>query len=193
MPPDHYPDNLPGENKEKRPVGDYTFLKAYLDGLPADVTGDPLDTLVPLAKGEACKWKGDFKCGLRQGLEAAETERLQAEAGVTIPDELETFYAFSYGADLAEHRILTIPEIAQHLASLREVYQDAWRDAILPFAYVVDVGDLVAFDLAQSGPDGLLILDCFRELGPAEWEGICFGLRNWLARLVENELEPFWL
>jgi len=174
-------------------VEDYGFLKTYIDGLPADVTGDPLKTLIPSTKKEACKWKGGFRCGLEPGLEAAEIARLEAEAGITVPGELKAFYAFSYGADLAEHRILTIEEISEHLASLRETYRDTWRDTIVPFAFVVHVGDLVAFDLTQSGPDGLLILDCFRELGPAEWEGICFGLKNWIERMVENDLEPFWL
>lgn len=135
----------------------------------------------------------DYPWTLRLGIDEAEVRRLEKDMGITVPRDLTEFYSFSYGAELGSYRILTIPEVSASVFELREMYADDWRDSILPFACVIDVGDLVAFDLNQSGEGGLLILDCFHELSPAKWKGICFGLRNWLVQMVDSDFTPFWL
>lgn len=64
----------------------------------------------------------------------------------------------------------------------------------MPFAYVRGVGDVVAFDLDKRNVHGLtLVVDCFHELSPSQWEGICFGLRTWLQGMARNGFQPFWL
>jgi hypothetical protein len=110
-----------------------------------------------------------------------------------VPEGLREFYRFSYGAYIGEYKILTISEIADLTLSLRYRYEDEWTDHILPFAYVMGVGDFIAFDLERCGPGGLLVLDCFHELSATEWKGICFGLKNWLVQMVKNDFESFWL
>ena len=64
---------------------------------------------------------------------------------------------------------------------------------LILIAYLIGVGDFVAFDLENATNDGLLILDCFHELSPENWEGICFGLKTWLEKMVQNQFRPFWL
>jgi hypothetical protein len=152
----------------------FDFLRIYIDGLSDER-------------------KGDYKYALKSGKDESEIRQLETDAGIAVPGDLVAFYNFSYGADLGCYKILTISEIVTLVAELREINAGYWRDSILPFAYVIDVGDSVAFDLEQSDKDGLLILDCFHELLPTEWKGICFGLKNWLVQMVENDFEPFWL
>jgi len=155
-------------------MSNFDFLRAYIDSLSADR-------------------KGDYRYALRSGRDESEIRQLEMEAGIAVPEDLAEFYHFSYGADLGSYKILTLSEIATLVVELRETNAGYWRDSILPFAYVIDVGDSVAFDLEQSSKDGLLILDCFHELPPAEWKGICFGLKSWLVQMAENDFEPFWL
>jgi hypothetical protein len=131
---------------------------------------------------------------LQKGKNSVELEQLEVETGLRIPKELKEFYEFSYGALLNEYEMLTMPGIASLLPELRATYEAAWKKSILPFAYVRGVGDVVAFDLNQTNETGgLLILDGFHELPPADWEGICYGLKTWLFKMVENHFRPFWL
>lgn len=153
---------------------EFDLLRAYIDRL-------------------AVKRHNEYRYALRPGKDECETRQLELDAGIALPGELVAFYRFSYGADVGSYKILTISEIASLVPRLREMNAGYWRDSILPFAYVTDVGDSVAFDLTRSDREGLLILDCFHELPPPEWKGICFGLGNWLLKMVENDFEPFWL
>ncbi len=155
-------------------MSEFDFLRKYIDDLPDSE-------------------KYGYEYALRLGKDESEITALETKAGIEVPDELREFYKFSYGADLGDYKLLTIPEILERLSELREIYSDSWRDSILPFACVIDTGDSIAFDLGQSNTDGLLILDCFHEFPPEQWEGICYGFRNWLIQMVKNEMEPFWL
>ena len=137
--------------------------------------------------------QNDYRYALNPGRDRAKVRRMEVGAGFTVPDELCDFYAFSYGANFGPYAILTISQIAAFVSECRKVYQDLWMDTILPFAFVTDTGDFAAFDLAEPGKGGLLILDCFHELPPAKWKGVCFGLRNWLVQMAKNDFDPFWL
>jgi hypothetical protein len=150
----------------------FDFLSIYIKNLPDDERNSYL---------------------LRAGKSETEIGQLEAEAGIVVPNELREFYKFSYGAELNEYKILTISEIAEFLPELHWTYEDSWRESIFPFAYLVGVGDFIAFDVEQQNAAGLLILDCFHELSPEEWNGICFGLKNWMMKLAENNFVPFWL
>jgi hypothetical protein len=136
---------------------------------------------------------GDCDYALQSGISDGEITRLAHDQGLTIPDELREFYRFSYGALLGDYEILTIPGIVELLADAHDIYEDMWEDRVCPFANVPGVGDFVSFDLAQPSADGLLVLDCFHEVPPKRWKGICFGLRSWLIRMVESDFEQFWL
>jgi hypothetical protein len=155
-------------------MSEFDFLKAYIDKLPKQERNDYF---------------------LRPSIGEAEIRQIESETGVVVPIELREFYRFSYGAKLSEYKILTISEIAELLSKLRKTLPKDFymKDSILPFAYLVGVGDIVAFDLEQSSADGLLILDGFVEFLPDKWEGVCFGLKIWLAKMVENRFHPFWL
>jgi hypothetical protein len=131
-------------------------------------------------------------CVFAPGLNLVEITQIEQKTGLTIPNELREFYQFSYGALLCEYKILTIPEIASLLLEIREVYGPSEK-SMLPFAYLMGVGDFVAFDLTREEEGKNLILDGFHELPPDEWQGICFGLTIWLERLAQNQFEPFWL
>jgi hypothetical protein len=175
-------------------VSKFDFLTAYIERLPDSNAFELLKTCTSAGDREHYKWKNGYKYALRPGMGETELRLLEAEAGVVVPEELREFYMFSYGADLGDHRILTIPEITTLISELQGVYKDLWRDSILPFAYVMDLGNFIAFDLGQaSSTQGLPILDCFHELSPEEWKVICFGLKNWLVQMVENDFQPFWL
>ncbi len=130
---------------------------------------------------------------LNPGKSESRIRQMEIEVGITIPAELKQFYAFSYGARLDEYKILTIPEIVEQLAELRQTYGDLWKESIFPFAYLMGVGDFVAFDLEKLSVDGLSIIDCFHELPPDRWNVICFGLRTWLERMIGSNFQPFWL
>lgn len=131
---------------------------------------------------------------LKSGKTGSQIRSFELRANIEVPEELKQFYEFSYGAKLREYEILTIAEIAKLLPELRKIYADFWtRGSVVPFAYVAGVGDYVAFDIEQASADGLLILDCFHEFPPAQWKGICFGLKTWLTKMAENGFQPFWL
>jgi hypothetical protein len=153
-------------------VSKFDFLQDYVNSIPATKRG--IYTLNP-------------------GESESQIRRMEIEAGITIPAELKQFYVFSYGARLDEYKILTIPEIVEQLAELRQTYEDFWKESIFPFAYLMGVGDLVAFDLEKPSVGGLSIIDCFHELPPDRWNGICFGLRTWLERMISSDFQPFWL
>jgi hypothetical protein len=155
----------------------FDFLKTYIAELPEEERNDHY-----------------FGYILREGKSEAEITRLELETKISVPGELKEFYEFSYGALLGEYEMLTISEIASILPDIRPTYEKYWKDSILPFAYVRGVGDVVAFDLNESNEDGLLlILDGFHEFPPAQWKGICYGLRTWLVKMTENRFHPFWL
>jgi hypothetical protein len=156
---------------------EFDFIRTYIAGLPEAVRND--------------RYLGYV---LREGKDETEICQLEQAVGISVPHELREFYQFSFGALLGEYEMLTISEIANTLPMIRPTDERYHKDSILPFAYVRGVGDVVAFDLDQSNEDGLLlILDGFHELPPVEWEGICYGLRTWLVKMVENHFRPFWL
>ncbi len=130
---------------------------------------------------------------LNPGKSFSEIASLQVGTGLKLPDELEKFYEFTYGAKMHGYRLLTIPEIVQSLAEIRDIYEVQEIEWLVPFAYLVDVGDFVSFDLRRSNADRPLILDCFHELPPDEWKGICYGLENWMRRMANSGFDPFWL
>jgi len=130
---------------------------------------------------------------LSKGISEEEIRILQDKVNLDIPGELKEFYEFSYGATLNEYRILRIPEIAQAMSRMKTVYGEAYKTSIIPFARLIGVGDFIAFNTKRSKQDGLLIIDCFHELPPNEWKGICFGLRNWLKEMVNNNFHPYWI
>lgn len=151
---------------------DYDFLKRYIESTPD-------------------AHKGEYR--LNRGINEEEIRLLQRNADLAIPNELREFYEFSYGALLNEYRILTIPEIIQTISRIRTIYVGTYKTSTIPFAYLVGVGDWIAFDTKKSNKDGLLIIDCFHEVPPDKWKGICFGLRIWLRKMVNNNFRPFWL
>lgn len=158
-----------------KPEG-YHFLRRYIDELPEAQHIDP-----------------DLGYRLQEGRSSVELEQLEVETGLRIPKELREFYEFSYGALLNEYEMLTVSEVASLLPELRATYEAGEKESIFPFAYVRGVGDVVAFDLNETNETGeLLILDGFHELPPADWEGICYGLKTWLFKMVENHFKPFW-
>ena len=154
-------------------MDDFDFLRHYVDGLPDDR-------------------RKYFN--LPPGLDGSEVANLAAQAGIKMPDELRALYTFSYGAELDEYNILTIPEMIETLEDLRDVYDyQAPGEGILPFAYLHGSGDYVALDLARKNRDGYAVLDGFHEHPPEEWTVICFGIRNWLQQMVQNDFKLFWL
>ncbi len=155
----------------------FNFLKEYIEQLPEEERSNFYPGFV-----------------LREGKSSLEIDRLESYAGISVPSELKEFYEFSYGAELGEYKILNISELVNHLSVLRLRYEENWVDAILPFAYIRGVGDLVAFDLNKSDEAGhFLIVDGFHEVHPNQWKGICFGLRMWLIKMTENKFKQFWL
>ena len=129
---------------------------------------------------------------LKKGKNEANIRALEMEFDIVVPCELRVFYTFSYGANLCDYEILTIPKIVEQIDRLRSL-EEFWKDSVFPFARVVDLGDVIAFDLDESGDLGLNILDGFHETPVIDWDGICFGLRTWLVKMIENDFHPFWL
>ncbi len=158
-------------------MNEFSFLKEYIKRLPEERRNDPF-----------------LGYKLWNGKNDLEVVQIEAQMGISVPDELHDFYEFSYGAELGEYKILTVTEIADLISKLRSRYEESWEDTILPFAYVKGVGDIVAFDLERSDEMGqFLLIDGFHEINPALWKDICFGLRNWLVKMTESKFEPFWL
>lgn len=156
---------------------EFNFLNTFIEHLSFQERFDP--------------WLG---YSLDPGRSRAEIVKQASEAGITIPNELGEFYEYSYGAMLGEYHLLTIPEITDLITRLKNVYEENWKESILPFAYVQGVGDVVAFDLAKLNDERTaLVLDGFHELPPARWEGICYGLRVWLEEMTKSGFQPFWL
>jgi hypothetical protein len=154
-------------------MDDFDFLRLYVDGLPDDRR--KYFNLLP-------------------GLDASEVASMAAQAGITVPDELKALYTFSYGAELDEYHILTVPQIVETLEDLRDVYDyQPPGEGILPFAYLHGSGDYVALDLARKNSVGYAVLDGFHEHAPEEWKVICFGVRNWLRQMAEHGFKSFWL
>jgi hypothetical protein len=158
--------------RKEATVSKFDFLQDYINGLSDTKRGGYI---------------------LKPGKSESEIRQLEVEVGITIPTELEEFYAFSYGARLNEYKILTVSEIIEQLYELRQTYGDAWKESVFPFAYLMGVGDLIAFDLEKLNADGMSIVDCFHELSPGQWNVICFGLRTWLERMTSSDFQPFWL
>jgi hypothetical protein len=155
-------------------VTDFSFLRDYIHALPDETRNHP-----------------EYPFGLRTGISEPMIHQAEAGAGITIPSELKQFYRFSYGAMLGEYELLVIPQIKEVLTWLSSD-REFWRDSLLPFARVIDTGDLIAFDLDVSNNNGLQVLDGFHEFAPTEWKGICFGLKTWLLKMVNNDFRPFW-
>lgn len=155
----------------------FDFLKDYIVGLSEQDRGDP--------------YLGYM---LHSGKSEAEIHKLELEKELWLPNELREFYKFSYGALLGEYKILTISEIASLLSEMHHTYEEDWIDSILPFAYVRGIGDVVAFNLEDQDKDGFLsVLDGFHELPPDQWKSVCYGLRTWLIKMVDNRFSPFWM
>jgi hypothetical protein len=161
---------LPVERKNQ--MNKYEFLKKYIQSIPNVKQKEYM---------------------LNKGISEEEIRLLQHEVNFDIPSELIEFYEFSYGATLNEYKILMVPEIEQTMSRLKSVYGDAYDTSIIPFANVIGVGDFIAFDTKKTNQDGLFIIDCFHELPPAKWKGICFGLRNWLKEMVGYNFRPYWI
>jgi hypothetical protein len=158
-------------------MSEFNFLKQYIEQLPEEERNDAFL---------------GYKLG--KGKNSLEISQIESQLGLSVPEELKKFYEFSYGAELSEYKILTIGEIANLISELRSEYEESWNGTVLPFAYVKGVGDIVAFDLANSDEMGqLLTVDGFHEINPKQWKGICFGLRNWLVKMTDSKFEPFWL
>ncbi len=157
---------------EEAAVSKFDFLQEYVNSLPATKRGSYI---------------------LNPGKSESQIRQMEIEVGITIPAELKQFYAFSHGARLDEYKILTVPEIVEQLAELPQTYGDFWKESIFPFAYLMGVGDLVAFDVEKLSADGLSIIDCFHELPPEQWNVICFGLKTWLESMISSDFQPFWL
>ena len=132
-------------------------------------------------------------CSFQPGIPEPEITLLESDAGLVIPSGLKDFYQFSYGATLCMYKILTIEEMIAFRNELKNVYADYRRVSLLPFAYLIDVGDYVAFDVSLQRNGKTLIIDGFHELSPDDWQPICYGFDNWLKRLASNGFEPFWL
>ncbi len=154
----------------------FSFLEKHINELP-----------------EKIRNASEFPYLLNSGKNEAELTALMMKLGISIPDELKEFYYFSYGAQFAEYKILTLDEIKFLLLELPKVYDENWQYSILPFAEVSGVGDIVAFDIQKSNGHGLAVLDGFHELPPPKWKIINFGLASWLQNMVENNFKPFWL
>jgi hypothetical protein len=155
----------------------FSFLKEYIEQLPKEEQDDH-----------------HLGFALREGKDKFEVSQVESQVQVSLPEELKQFYKFSYGADLGEYKILTIHEIVNLLSELRSTYGESWITTVLPFGYVKGVGDIVAFDLANSDEAGhLAVIDGFHELYPDQWKRVCFGLRTWLVKMTESKFEPFWL
>ena len=162
-------------------MSEFDFLRLYIESIPETE--------------RICYMHGCVEYGyiLQEGKEASDIERLVQEVGIVIPEELKLFYRFSYGALLNEYEVLTVADIAELIPRLRWTYEEDWRDSILPFAHQRDLGNFIAFDLKEQNDEGIyLILDGFHEYGPSGWDGICFGLRTWLHKMVESHFRPFW-
>ncbi len=158
-------------------MSEFSFLKEYIEQLPKEERDDPY-----------------LGFALRKGKEKFEVSQVESRAQISVPEELKQFYQFSYGADLGEYKILTVHEIVNLLSELRSTYGETWITTILPFGYVKDVGDIVAFDLANPDEVGHFpVIDGFHELPPNQWKRVCFGLRTWLAKMTESKFEHFWL
>jgi hypothetical protein len=154
---------------------EFAFLRDYIESLP-------------IGK----RHHSDYPFILKTGINEAKIRVFEVEFGIIVPRELRLFYVFSYGANLSDYKMLTIPQIIEQIGWLRSA-GEFWKDSIFPFARVIDVGDVIAFDLDESNDIGLKILDGFHETPPVEWKGICFGLKTWLIKMVENDFHPFWL
>jgi hypothetical protein len=158
-------------------MSEFSFLKVYVEQLPEEERNDPY-----------------LGFALREGKSILEVSQIESQVGISVPKELKSFYEFSYGAEMGEYKILTISEIANLLSELRSRYGESWANTVFPFAYVKGVGDIVAFDVARADEMGhFLLVDGFHEVNPSQWKGICFGLRNWLAKMTESKFESFWL
>lgn len=120
-------------------------------------------------------------------------KELAQQWGVELPEELEDFYEYSYGAILEEYEILTIEGIAESIAELERTYEEMWKDLWVPLAYVRGVGDVVAFNLQQTEHGLCQILDGFHEVTPDQWKPIGYGLESWLRKMCQNNFRPFWL
>jgi SMI1 / KNR4 family (SUKH-1) len=130
---------------------------------------------------------------LENGITKKELDSLQNRIALNIPEELREFYQFSYGAKLDEYRILKLPDIRTFISRAKVTYNGSWKDTIIPFAYLVGVGDFMSFDLEESNTGGFLIRDCFHELNPQQWGGVCHGLEQWLRKMINSNFKPFWL
>ena len=114
-------------------------------------------------------------------------------ANLEIPGSLKTFYQFSHGAQLSELHIFSFPEIVENIQAHKDTYSPDFRDTLLPFAEILGTGDFFCFDMGKPNEKEYPILDCFHEIGPDEWEEICFGLIPWLKAMIENNFDPYWL
>lgn len=116
----------------------------------------------------------------------------QSELGIYVPQELRSLYMFSYAPILGDYKVLTLREIASLMVDLHSIYEGLWNPSFIPFAYVMGVGDYLVLEQGEERAGGLLVRDGFHELPPHQWEGICYGLREWLLRMTASHFEPFW-
>ena len=110
-----------------------------------------------------------------------------------LPANFTQFYLFSHGAILEEFKILNLTEIYNFIREIRETYFPDYINTIIPFAYIMDTGDFFAFDMEKRNEVGYRILDCFHEVGPADWNEICYGFTPWLREFIKNNMSYYWL
>ena len=130
---------------------------------------------------------------LYDGINMRSMKNLEKDLGFVIPNELKSLYKISYGAIFDEFKILRIPEIDELIKEIKITYQETYRNTIIPFAYLVGVGDFISLDSTVEKDGKLLILDCFHELPANEWSPICYGLDTWVKKIIDNDFQPFWL
>lgn len=155
---------------------DYAFLREYVDALPPVIQGAP---------------KYGFK--LPPGLKPAEVGGLEKLAGTPLPAALLALFQETYGAEMGGYWLLTAQEIHDARRNLSRQYPAGWRPAFIPFIQLEESEDFLVLDPARADERGCAILDAQRELRPATWPTICYGLRTWLRRMVAEDFSAYWL
>lgn len=136
---------------------------------------------------------GEFGFRLPAGLPAGEVASISRYLRVQIPQELETLYQQTYGAQLGEFWLMTADEIRSARREMKEIYGLDWRAELLPFLWVKDTGDHLVLDLSRQQGGLPAVLDAFHEQSPSRWPPVCYGLAEFFSRLVAANFEPFWL
>ncbi len=129
---------------------------------------------------------------------SVEIENVNSYFKNRLPQDYLSFLLYTNGCTLFEYKDLGGFEFlnSANLISENEFIknqfdENVWDENIIMFCSCIGDGDYIGFKILDN--DRYVIIDCFRECSPSEWETIGNSLDDFIEKILDSNGEKFWL